>query len=326
MVRSYLATPAIGPRAYTMAGAGSFQSEHANVAALPYRRIKPSVGMVPRGECQEPKLSGQFSKSTQSPAADGLAHKGNIMSAKRVAFVTGGMGGLGAAISRRLHDTGMVVALSHSERNNHVATWLVHERDVGRRFVAFEVDVSSFDSCARCAERVLTEFGMVDILVNNAGITRDSSFARMTKEDWDKVLRTNLDSMFNMTKPFLGGMVKQGFGRIVNIGSVNGARGAFGQTNYAAAKAGIHGFTMSLALETARYGVTVNTVSPGYLATTMTAAIPKDVMETRILPQIPVGRLGQPDEVAAVVAFLCSDEAGFVTGTDFSVNGGMHMR
>ncbi len=220
----------------------------------------------------------------------------------------------------------MVVALSHSERNDHVATWLMHEREAGRHFVAFEADVSSFDSCEHCAERALTEFGMVDILVNNAGITRDSSFARMTKEDWDKVLRTDLDSMFNMTKPLLDGMVKRQFGRIVNIGSVNGARGAFGQTNYAAAKAGIHGFTMSLALETARHGVTVNTVSTGYLATAMTAAVPKDVMETKILPKIPVGRLGQPDEVAALVAFLCSDEAGFVTGADFSINGGMHTR
>ncbi|CAB3734051.1 Acetoacetyl-CoA reductase [Paraburkholderia graminis C4D1M] len=248
------------------------------------------------------------------------------MPAKRVAFVTGGMGGLGAAISRRLEDAGMVVAMSHSQRNDHVATWLTREREAGRRFVAYEADVSSFDSCARCAERVLADFGTVDVLVNNAGITRDSSFAKMTKEDWDKVLRTDLDSMFNMTKPLLGGMVKQKFGRIVNVSSVNGARGAFGQTNYAAAKAGIHGFTMSLALETARHGVTVNTVSPGYLATAMTAAVPVDVMEARILPQIPIGRLGQPDEVAALVAFICSDDAGFVTGADFAINGGMHMR
>uniref|UniRef100_UPI000A80668F SDR family NAD(P)-dependent oxidoreductase n=1 Tax=Paraburkholderia kirstenboschensis TaxID=1245436 RepID=UPI000A80668F len=216
------------------------------------------------------------------------------MPAKRVAFITGGMGGLGAAISRCLHDAGMVVAMSHSERNDHVATWLSHERDAGRHFVAYEADVSSFDSCAHCAERVLAEFGTVDILVNNAAITRDSTFVRMNKEDWDNVLRTNLDSMFNMTRPLLGGMLKQQFGRIVNVGSVNGARGAFGQTNYAAAKAGIHGFTMSLAPEVARHGVTVNTVSPGYLATAMTAAVPKDVMETKILPQIPVGRLGQP--------------------------------
>jgi acetoacetyl-CoA reductase len=248
------------------------------------------------------------------------------MSAKRVAFVTGGMGGLGAAISRRLHDAGMAVAMSHSERNDHVATWLTQERDAGRQFVAYEADVSEFDSCARCAERLLAEFGRVDILVNNAGITRDSTFAKMSKEDWDKVLRTDLDSVFNMTKPLLGGMLERRFGRIVNISSVNGARGAFGQTNYAAAKAGIHGFTMSLALEVARHGVTVNTVSPGYLATAMTAAVAQNVMETKILPQIPVGRLGQPDEIAALVAFLCSEDAGFVTGADFAINGGMHMR
>jgi acetoacetyl-CoA reductase len=233
---------------------------------------------------------------------------------------------VGAAISRRLEDAGMLVAMSHSERNDHVATWLTREREAGRHFVAYEADVSSFDSCARCAERVLADFGVVDVLVNNAGITRDSSFAKMTKEDWDKALRTDLDSVFNMTRPLLGGMIKQKFGRIVNVRSVNGTRGAFGQTNYAAAKAGIHGFTMSLALETARHGVTVNTVSPGYLATAMTAAVPTDVMETKILPQIPMGRLGQPDEVAALVAFICSDDAGFVTGADFAINGGMHMR
>ncbi|AOK14730.1 beta-ketoacyl-ACP reductase [Burkholderia cepacia] len=245
---------------------------------------------------------------------------------ERVAFVTGGMGGLGAAISRCLHDAGMTVAVSHTEHNDHVATWLTQERDAGRIFHAFEVDVADFDSCQRCGKRVIDQLGGVDVLVNNAGITHDATFVKMTKSQWDAVLRTNLDSMFNMTKPFVGGMIERGFGRIVNVGSVNGSRGAYGQTNYAAAKAGVHGFTKALALELAKHGVTVNTVSPGYLATPMVESVPKEVLDTKILPQIPVGRLGRPDEIAALVAFLCSDEGAFATGADFAVNGGMHMK
>ncbi|KWK70186.1 beta-ketoacyl-ACP reductase [Burkholderia ubonensis] len=248
------------------------------------------------------------------------------MRADRVAFVTGGMGGLGAAISRRLHAAGMTVAVSHSEHNDHVATWLTRERDAGRIFHAFEVDVADFDSCQRCGKRVIDQFGRVDVLVNNAGITRDATFAKMTKSQWDAVLRTDLDGLFNMTKPFVGGMIERGFGRIVNVSSVNGSRGAYGQTNYAAAKAGVHGFTKALALELAKHGVTVNTVSPGYLATPMVESVPKEVLDAKILPQIPVGRLGQPDEIAALVAFLCSDEGAFATGADFAVNGGMHMK
>ncbi|KVU60825.1 acetoacetyl-CoA reductase [Burkholderia ubonensis] len=245
---------------------------------------------------------------------------------ERVAFITGGMGGLGAAISRRLHAAGMTVAVSHSEHNDHVATWLTRERDAGRIFHAFEVDVADFDSCQRCGKRVIDQLGRVDVLVNNAGITRDATFAKMTKSQWDAVLRTDLDGLFNMTKPFVGGMIERGFGRIVNVGSVNGSRGAYGQTNYAAAKAGVHGFTKALALELAKHGVTVNTVSPGYLATPMVESVPKEVLDAKILPQIPVGRLGQPDEIAALVAFLCSDEGAFATGADFAVNGGMHMK
>jgi len=248
------------------------------------------------------------------------------MSAKRVAFVTGGMGGLGEAISRRLLDAGMTVAVTRSVHSTHAASWLETERAAGRRFESYELDVSDFDSCERAARRALDELGQVDVLINNAGITCDRTFVKMAKADWDAVLRTNLDALFNVTKPFVPGMIERGFGRIVNIGSVNGSRGAFGQTNYASAKAGLHGFTKSLALELAKKGVTVNTVSPGYLATAMVEAVSHDVLESRILPQIPVGRLGKPDEVAALIAFLCSDEAGFITGADIAINGGMHMQ
>lgn len=247
-------------------------------------------------------------------------------SSERIAFVTGGMGGLGSAICRRLHDAGVTVALSHSVANDRTTTWLATEREHGREFHAYEVDVSDFGSSERCAQRVLSELGRIDILVNNAGITRDASFAKMTQADWAAVMRTDLDGLFNMTKPFIGGMVSRGFGRIVNIGSVNGSRGAFGQSNYSAAKSGVHGFTKALALEVAKHGVTVNTVSPGYLATAMVERVPREILESKILPQIPVGRLGKPDEVAALIAFLCSDDAAFVTGADLAINGGMHMQ
>jgi acetoacetyl-CoA reductase len=247
-------------------------------------------------------------------------------SARRIALVTGGMGGLGEAIAIRLHDAGHRVAVTHSMGNDHVEAWLERQRAAGRDFSAFATDVADFDACQYCAAQVLAEMGQVDILVNNAGITRDMTFRRMTKADWDVVLRTDLDSIFNMTKPLCDGMVSRSWGRIINIASVNGSKGAFGQTNYAAAKSGMHGFTKALALEMASKGVTVNTVSPGYLATHMVTDIPADVLQAKILPQIPVGRLGRPDEVAALVTFLCSDDAAFVTGANIAINGGQHMQ
>lgn len=243
----------------------------------------------------------------------------------RIALVTGGMGGLGEAISLRLADAGYRVAVTCSPRNQDCEGWVARMRDAGHDFDVYRVDVADFTSCAACAKAVESDTGPIDILVNNAGITRDATMRKMSAEDWQSVLRTDLDSVFNMTRPIFGGMVARGWGRIINISSVNGSRGAFGQANYAAAKAGMHGFTKALALEVAKSGVTVNTVSPGYLATRMVTAVPQEVLESRILPQIPVGRLGRPDEVAALVAFLASDDAGFITGSNLAINGGMHM-
>ena len=204
--------------------------------------------------------------------------------------------------------------------------WLAEQKANGREFSAYPVDVADFNSCKECVGRIVQEVGPVDILVNNAGITRDTTFKKMTKGDWDIVIRTNLDSVFNMTKHVLDGMVDRGWGRIINVSSVNGSKGAFGQTNYSAAKAGMHGFTKALALEVARKGVTVNTISPGYIGTKMVMAIPKDVLDSKILPQIPLDRLGKPEEFAGLIIYLCSDEAAFVTGANIAINGGQHMQ
>lgn len=244
----------------------------------------------------------------------------------RTALVTGGTTGLGHAIARRLHDAGHTVLVTwHAGHGKNIDDWISTQKAQGYTFRAFPVDVSDYDSCQELARQIQDAGYQVDILINNAGITRDRTLRKMDKESWNAVLRTNLDSVFNMTVPFLDGMTERGWGRIVNISSVNGSKGQFGQANYAASKAGIHGFTKSLALEVARKGVTVNTVSPGYLDTAMVAAVPKDVMETHILSQIPVGRLGQPDEVAALVQFICSDDAAFMTGRNVAMNGGQHM-
>ncbi|UGQ46255.1 acetoacetyl-CoA reductase [Massilia endophytica] len=243
----------------------------------------------------------------------------------RVALVTGGMGGLGEAVCIKMAALGYRVVTTYSPSNTKSEAWLAQMKEAGYNFSAYPCDVSDFDSAQTCVAAIMKEIGPVDVLVNNAGITRDMTFKKMDKVNWDAVMRTNLDSVFNMTKPVADGMVERGWGRIINISSVNGQKGAFGQTNYSAAKAGVHGFTKALALEVARKGVTVNTISPGYIGTKMVTEIPQEVLDSKILPQIPMGRLGKPDEVAGLVAYLASDEAAFVTGANIAINGGQHM-
>ncbi|MGS0742787.1 acetoacetyl-CoA reductase [Glaciimonas sp. GG7] len=244
---------------------------------------------------------------------------------KRIALVTGGMGGLGEAVCIKLAALGYQVATTYSPGNTTAEAWMAAMRVKGFNFCAYQCDVADYESARECINTIQRELGEVDVLINNAGITRDTTFKKMDKTNWDLVMRTNLDSVFNMTKPVCDGMVERGWGRIINISSVNGQKGAFGQTNYSAAKAGMHGFTKALALEVARKGVTVNTISPGYIGTKMVMAIAQDVLDTKIIPQIPMGRLGKPEEVAGLVAYLASDEAAFLTGANIAINGGQHM-
>lgn len=245
---------------------------------------------------------------------------------QRLALITGGMGGLGETIAIKMAEASFKVAVTYSPSNRRSEQWLRNMKERGYDFRAYRCDVADFESCTRCVQSVASELGPVDILVNNAGITRDVTFRKMTRADWDVVLRTNLDSVFNMTKQVCDGMVDRSWGRVINVSSVNGSKGAFGQTNYASAKAGMHGFTKSLALEVARKGVTVNTLSPGYIGTKMVTAIPREILESKILPQIPVGRLGKPEEVAGLILYLCSEEAAFVNGANIAINGGQHMQ
>lgn len=243
--------------------------------------------------------------------------------AKRLAYVTGGMGGIGTSICQRLHKEGFkVVAGCGPSRDFN--KWLGEQKALGYEFLASVGNVSDWESTLAAFQRVKAEHGPVDVLVNNAGITRDGIFRKMTRADWDAVIDTNLNSLFNVTKQVIDDMVERGWGRIINISSVNGQKGQFGQTNYSTAKAGIHGFTMALAQEVASKGVTVNTVSPGYIATDMVKAVRPEVME-KIVASIPTRRLGTPEEIAAMVAWLASDDGGFATGADFSINGGLHM-
>ncbi len=238
----------------------------------------------------------------------------------RVAIVTGGTRGIGAAISAALKEAGYDVAANYAG-NDEAATAFNKETGIA----VFKWDVSDYDSCADGVAKVEAELGPVDILVNNAGITRDAMFHKLTKDKWDAVINTNLSGLYNMTHPVWTGMRDRGFGRVINISSINGQKGQMGQVNYSAAKAGDLGFTKALAQEGARKGITVNAICPGYIATEMVKAIPQDVLEKAILPHIPIGRLGEPEEIARCVVFLASDDAGFVTGSTITANGGQVM-
>jgi acetoacetyl-CoA reductase len=242
---------------------------------------------------------------------------------QRVAYVTGGMGGIGTVICQRLAKAGhRVIAGCGPSRDSQ--RWLTEQKAQGFEFKASVGNVGDWDSTVAAFDKARSEVGAIDILVNNAGITRDGVFRKMSKSDWDAVIDTNLNSLFNVTKQVIEPMVERGWGRIINISSVNGQKGQFGQVNYSTAKAGIHGFTMALAQEVAAKGVTVNTVSPGYIGTDMVRSIRQEVLD-KIIATIPVRRLGTPDEIGSIVAWIASEEGGYATGSDFSLNGGMHM-
>ena len=243
---------------------------------------------------------------------------------KKIAYVTGGMGGIGTSICQKLHQDGCLVIAGCGPNSPRKDRWLSEQKALGYDFHASEGNVGDWTSTVAAFNKVRAEIGTVDILVNNAGITRDTVFRKMTPEDWRSVIDTKLNSLFNVTKQVIDGMVEKGWGRVINISSVNGQKGQFGQTNYSTAKAGLHGFTMALAQEVATKGVTINTVSPGYIGTDMVKAIREDVLN-KIIDTIPVRRLGTPEEIASMVAWIASNDGGFATGADFSLNGGLHM-
>ncbi|KAF1022759.1 MAG: Acetoacetyl-CoA reductase [Paracidovorax wautersii] len=242
---------------------------------------------------------------------------------QKVAYVTGGMGGIGTGICQRLHRDGFKVVAGCGPSRDY-ERWLSEQTEQGYTFYASVGNVSDWDSTAAAFDKVKAEHGPVAVLVNNAGITRDGQFRKMSKADWDAVISTNLNSMFNVTKQVIDGMIEAGWGRIINISSVNGQKGQFGQVNYSTAKAGLHGFTMALAQEVASKGVTVNTVSPGYIGTDMVRAIRPDILD-KIVATVPARRLGLPQEIASIIAWLASEDGSYATGADFSINGGLHM-
>jgi acetoacetyl-CoA reductase len=244
--------------------------------------------------------------------------------AQRVAFVTGGMGGIGTAICKRLARDGHKVVANCLPGYESKDEWLRAMRSEGYDVYSAEGNVEEYDSCANMFYQLRSVVGPVDMLVNNAGITRDGVFRRMTPGDWYSVINTNLNSVFNVTRQVIDGMMERGWGRVVNMSSVNALKGQFGQTNYSAAKAGMHGFSKALAQEVVKKGVTVNTLSPGYVNTEMVRAIKPEILQN-IVASIPMGRLAEPEEIAGLIAYLCSEEAGYITGANISINGGLHM-
>jgi acetoacetyl-CoA reductase len=238
----------------------------------------------------------------------------------RVALVSGGTRGIGEAISKALHEAGYKVAANYGGNDE-----AAHKFKAATGIPVYKWDVSNFEACGAGIKQVEADLGPIDVLVNNAGITRDTMFHRMTVEQWSAVINTNLGSLFNMTRHVIEGMRARKFGRVINISSINGQKGQMGQVNYSAAKAGDIGFTKALAQETAKSGITVNAICPGYIATDMVKAVPQDVLEKNILPHIPAGRLGEPEEIARCVVFLASDDSGYITGSTMTVNGGQYM-
>jgi acetoacetyl-CoA reductase len=243
---------------------------------------------------------------------------------KRIAVVTGGMGGIGHAISRELHDMGIHVVAAYRRSLEEALAWQTRQKNEGYTFDIASSDVTDFKSCENMIKKIEQEIGPVDILVNNAGITRDHSCSKMSQDEWDIVIHTDLDSVFYVTHAVINGMKNRSYGRIINISSINGQKGQYGQVNYSAAKAGMHGFTKSLALEVAKHNITVNTISPGYVETEMLKDMPTE-MRDKIIAEIPMGRLGQPEEVARVVAFLAHEKNSYITGANISINGGHYM-
>lgn len=244
----------------------------------------------------------------------------------KVALVTGGMGGIGLATAQHLASLGAQVAISYNKGGNHTLAeqWQQEQTALGFNFLINYVDVSNFESVGSMVKDLTHQLGKIDILVNNAGVTEDTTLIKMTAQQWHKVINTNLNGIFNVTRHILNSMIENKYGRIINISSINGQKGQFGQTNYCAAKAGIHGFTKALAQEVAKKGITVNTISPGYVKTSMLEEVPSQILD-KIIQQIPVGRLAEPSEIARMVGFLASEQSGYITGSNFSINGGQHM-